>query len=187
MDQVFTLLFCKDIGGGTHVLNVMLALNWLANHGPIAAETWYFVDFSLDTVAEEATLRVNAAADGKDTAYAENSPPCVSVVDLTTQIWDGGPHLGISPADGRIAGCGFRRGSLWSDAEIAYLYNGGCQILYGEVDTGSFPAIFDDLYCWWDMQELDATRDNAEGTAARDFLEVGDVSQQCGTCWECGE
>lgn len=162
------------------------ATDWLANFGDILVDTWYLVDWWIDYDTLEIGIRINGdSVTGRTVDVFTGTQP-TTVCDVRTFSPTGGPVANENPFSGLLGGVGFRAGSLWSDQEMQYLYNAGCQILYGEVDTGLFPDILNDVYAWWDMQEASGqTRVNIEGTAARDFANNGVVPQGCGTCWTC--
>lgn len=163
-----------------------VALDWLTNFGTLAVDTWYLVDWWVDWDTLEIGIRVNGdSVTGKTVdVIAGTSPTTVDEVRCFTV--NGGVIFNESPFSGRLGGCGIRAGSLWTDAEMQYMYNAGCQILYGEMNTGLFPTILDDIFAWWDMQEdTGENRVNIEGTAARDFVNNGVVPRGCGTCWTC--
>lgn len=184
-DKKFAVTTCRDTILG-HIFDNTLADDYFTNHGPVLNGVWYFVDYWLDTDLSQVSIRVNGSADGQTISTIADLPSCISVVDLQTFLFVNSPFPDQYILHGRLGGTGFRRGSKWSDAEMAYLYNAGCQILHSEVNLTAFPAFFTDLYCWWDMQEgSGVTRDNAQGTAARDLLNNGTVGQSCGTCYTC--
>lgn len=163
-----------------------LALDFATNFGDVQTGTWYLVDWWIDYDTLEIGVRVNGdSVLGKTTDVFTGTSP-TTVDDLRTFSPTGGVLVNETPFAGRLGGCAFRGGSLWTDAEMQYIYNEGCQILYGEMNTGLFPTVLDDIYAWWDMQEgTGADRTNAEGTASRDLLNNGSVPQTCGTCWVC--
>jgi hypothetical protein len=192
-DDSFTLVNCHDgsnsllcfqltYDNGSEIPILVTSSVFASSFGAIAASTWYFWDIAYDGTIPVVRIRINAdTVNGTDTVTpATTGVTATSPHDLLLGIWSG--LLPITPFAGRQASVAFRTGSWWSDLDIDYLYNGGCGILYANVDTANHPNIFTGLYTWHDLKEASGTRVNSQGVSARDMLQVGTISGAAGPC-----
>jgi hypothetical protein len=175
---LFGVHFVQD-NGGTPVSTTAFALSWKLNYGDIQPGLWYMVDCGIAADAGIAGIRINAHhADGFDAVGVGALNMQAGIWDVMAFRWEDGGLLPYTHTPGRIAVASMRRGSVFANSGITALYNGGCPLLRASVA----PALLTGNYSWHDMQEVSGTRVNQQGTASRDFLETGLISQAAGPC-----